>query len=726
MDPFSIVATSSSLASCITKTSAVITVFSRDVRDASDDLDAIAKELIALVALLNPLSKSLSQKTPANGGTHSALLAQVDNTLSGCAAAVDQIEATLKKYSRDRMWTKMAWAMFGHEDMQQLRSSLESYKIALGIGLHILSISTVEAIKDGMEAICDNTRATQEIAELVNLKTDDLLSKFELINHERPKDTQVKIGLWLEKMSDFTSYAETANRASIMDPPEQQDHTINAFAVDERSPENHEPVGVANAPLEIEEEQALDQGLQEVIDPAPTTTEPIYQGPQAPSSAQSFTANSQPTRSSSDTDIEPTASTPVTTQAEADDADGDLHYMGLDWSHLVPHVLTKDEFQDLKVAVQRDETKIQEAEQRRLKLPPEEAQRLDDLLDERLHLPHHSRERKSTTLGLLEQGARIPSDNLGIALRRSVLNGDHDSFFALLKYGASPQSFPQKLSRPLVIAAGNYPVIFCALVLAGAMLKGKQYCGSMFRVDNSPGCCSPLLSALLKPNKPTADLPRPQHRVARFLIANKADHYLDSCHQWNRWRINWEECPDLYLLLEELLAQDGSAQSSWAKDQLMKAIKGNHLELVRLLVSKGTPLEKYIDRAWGRQNPVISLYRLERWECLELLAQPGYVHPSYLVAIVKQFMYQETWHTYEQFARAVEILGPALDFSAWWLDVDYHPQRFVRRLTGRKIVENITPVELAERIENKSKRDRKRVVTVLWLNCRKKGSGPPL
>ncbi|KAH6867555.1 hypothetical protein B0T10DRAFT_502328 [Thelonectria olida] len=704
MDPFSIVATSFSLASCIAKTSMVITVFCRDVRDASDDLDAVAKELRVLGSLLDPLSTSLTQ-LGTNNRAHDVLLTQIGDALSGCLAAVDQIESTIRKYNRDKTWTKMKWAIFGQEDMEQLRRSLASYKIALGIGLHALSISTVGAIKNDTQAIRDDSQATREIAELLNLKVDDLRAKFDTISHERPNEAQAKVERWLEKMSDFTTYAETAYQASIVDLSEQP--TYSRVSIE----------AVTNPLEKVEEEEEEEEPVvPEAINPRPTTwtlPQRIYQW-----ASLSWTANSQALRPSSETDVEATVSTPVMFQVEDDNEDVNLDYMGLNWSHLVPHVLTKAEFRNMKTRVKKDERKIQEAERRRLKLAPTRATRLDAVLYKKLCSPppEDQHTQRSTIRSLLGQGAKPQGVGLSPALHQAVVNRDHVAVFSLLNYGADLETFPPGSCRPLVFAAGTDATIFCALVMAGAKLSGSQDCPNESSHGGGSGCCSPLLSALVK----TMEQPSgPQCRVAQFLIANKADHYLNSCQRWRSDMIRWQARPDLYDLLAELLAQEGSAQSYWARRQLMKAIEALHLELVRLLVSKGTPLEEWTGSP--SENPIIRVVLHGFWDCLSLLARPRYVHPTYLVALVKEFMYETNSMTLAQFERAVEILGPAVDVNAWRLFVTYHPHR--SRLsnwrTQRPIVEKVTPVELAERIENRSKRDRDWVISVLRLNCKK-------
>ncbi|KAK3341848.1 hypothetical protein B0T25DRAFT_559454 [Lasiosphaeria hispida] len=104
MDPFSIAATAFSLAGSIAKTSMTLVQFARDAHDAADDVGAVSKELQALAAVLNPISRALSR---ARGGTvPDAIIQQVYVTLEGCISVVEQIEENLQKYKRDKLWTR--------------------------------------------------------------------------------------------------------------------------------------------------------------------------------------------------------------------------------------------------------------------------------------------------------------------------------------------------------------------------------------------------------------------------------------------------------------------------------------------------------------------------------------------------------------------------------------------------------------------------------------------
>lgn len=139
MDPLTIVSAAVSLTAGIAKASFAVSEFIRDARDASKDLDGVCKELQALAAVVDPLTRSLTRARGSNVLPND-LVVRIGETLEGCDAVVEQIAANVRKYQRDKMWNKAKWAMFGQADMQKLRESLEAYKMALSLGFHALSL----------------------------------------------------------------------------------------------------------------------------------------------------------------------------------------------------------------------------------------------------------------------------------------------------------------------------------------------------------------------------------------------------------------------------------------------------------------------------------------------------------------------------------------------------------------------------------------------------------
>lgn len=141
MEPLAVVAASFTLAGCVARAAVAVTEFSIDAKETSSDLANISKELQILSALIEPLSNGLSRYGNSNDVSFQHLLGQVSQTVSGCQQVVEKIERVIKKYKgHDTLWTKVKWSLFGKDQIHKLGISLESYKTALGIGLHVISM----------------------------------------------------------------------------------------------------------------------------------------------------------------------------------------------------------------------------------------------------------------------------------------------------------------------------------------------------------------------------------------------------------------------------------------------------------------------------------------------------------------------------------------------------------------------------------------------------------
>lgn len=169
MEPLQIAAAAFALASGIVVTTTIIAEVSAELHDASDDIEAIGKELQALQSLLGPLSNGLARfdsDSNKNDGTenvdggasdigaggnkkgakqsYASLLGQVEQTLAGALDVVKRIETTLRKFKgKNSLWVKFKWAIYSSGQIRKLRLSLESYKVALGIGLHVMTMSVL-------------------------------------------------------------------------------------------------------------------------------------------------------------------------------------------------------------------------------------------------------------------------------------------------------------------------------------------------------------------------------------------------------------------------------------------------------------------------------------------------------------------------------------------------------------------------------------------------------
>lgn len=139
MDPLSIAAASFAIAGAVARASVAIFEFSREAKDASDDLSRVNSELQALTSILDPLARTSSKATP-EGMISAGLAHQLESSLSGCALVLGQLEVLIRKYQREGAWTRTKWVVLGRVDVEKLRESLEAYKMALSLGLHVISM----------------------------------------------------------------------------------------------------------------------------------------------------------------------------------------------------------------------------------------------------------------------------------------------------------------------------------------------------------------------------------------------------------------------------------------------------------------------------------------------------------------------------------------------------------------------------------------------------------
>ncbi|KAF4994234.1 hypothetical protein FDECE_13173 [Fusarium decemcellulare] len=215
MEPLAIVAASFSLAGAIAKASIALTAFSRDISASADDLNRISTELQALSTILDPITRALSRDH--QNALPSQLIQEVDNTLNGCLSVVRQVEDKVHKYQEDKAWTKTKWVLFGQGDMQKLRESLEFYKVALGLGLHAVSVHTGQDIKEETNAIRTNVEA-------VMLRTDEILARVNSIRKRDPASKTAKnVQQWVDDIALLSSYAESSYMETVVDPAENRD-----------------------------------------------------------------------------------------------------------------------------------------------------------------------------------------------------------------------------------------------------------------------------------------------------------------------------------------------------------------------------------------------------------------------------------------------------------------------------------------------------------------------
>jgi len=167
MDPLSITASCFAIIQLITSTSGSICTFIGSVRDSRSDLDAVDQELQSIKRILEQLREDIDDQSGrrTKTGMSTQLEEQVLGRLQLCDKAIRQIEETLGKYRTmmdKSIGRQFRWAVDGKNEMQRLRSELESHKWALEIAVLVLTLTTTREIKTDTERILEELARLQE------------------------------------------------------------------------------------------------------------------------------------------------------------------------------------------------------------------------------------------------------------------------------------------------------------------------------------------------------------------------------------------------------------------------------------------------------------------------------------------------------------------------------------------------------------------------------------
>lgn len=135
MEPLSIATGCASLLTAVSKLTIQISTFVASVRDARKDMAAVSGELSSLSLCLET-SRDDSMRIDYPDGFRENLL----TVLKNCDTVTAEMTALLYKLSSANLLRKVQWTAMGRNDMNRLRSSLESQNSALEVGLHMTSL----------------------------------------------------------------------------------------------------------------------------------------------------------------------------------------------------------------------------------------------------------------------------------------------------------------------------------------------------------------------------------------------------------------------------------------------------------------------------------------------------------------------------------------------------------------------------------------------------------
>ena len=135
MDPLSITAACSGLLGAVTDLSTQITKFVSSVRDARRDIDAVSRELTSLALCLETLrDNSLTNEFP------NKIIGNLLSVLGNCNVVVKDIADLLARLHASISGGRIQWTISGRDEVNRLRSSLESHKSALEIALELMTL----------------------------------------------------------------------------------------------------------------------------------------------------------------------------------------------------------------------------------------------------------------------------------------------------------------------------------------------------------------------------------------------------------------------------------------------------------------------------------------------------------------------------------------------------------------------------------------------------------
>lgn len=123
--------------------------------------------------------------------------------------------------------------MFGQGDMRKLRESLETYNMALSLGMSAFSSyahpfpdyknASLTMGRTVNQAVKQDTSAIHEYAVAIKMNTEDILARVNSIRRDGHANRHKGVEDWIEDMAVLSSYAETTYQGTIIDPADMAD-----------------------------------------------------------------------------------------------------------------------------------------------------------------------------------------------------------------------------------------------------------------------------------------------------------------------------------------------------------------------------------------------------------------------------------------------------------------------------------------------------------------------
>jgi Fungal N-terminal domain of STAND proteins len=199
------------LIASIIQLTAQIVSFVSSVRDARRDVEAVSRELIPLSLCLGVLrDDSTSIHYP--DGLRQSLLAMLKN----CDIVRKDMSNLLNKLSSANTARRIQWTTTGRDDMNKLRSSLESHKSALDIAPDLTNPLLTSAVKEDTKVIrYTTTSIKQDTSQITDLVLEISSLRAQLNQHQQ---TDSKAQLLKGFLDDSVVYAETIADSEMAEP----------------------------------------------------------------------------------------------------------------------------------------------------------------------------------------------------------------------------------------------------------------------------------------------------------------------------------------------------------------------------------------------------------------------------------------------------------------------------------------------------------------------------
>lgn len=174
MDPLTITAAAGSLVATIFTLVKSVGSFVATARNSRTELDAVSQELISLQVCLEVLESDRRHGTLFGN----ELEVSIHKVLVNIELCCGQIESMLAKLKASRFGRPVKWATLQKDQMNQLRSSLETYKTALQMALQLNTISIV--VKETQRLTASQSSLAQQVDEAyatmqqINQKVDGI------------------------------------------------------------------------------------------------------------------------------------------------------------------------------------------------------------------------------------------------------------------------------------------------------------------------------------------------------------------------------------------------------------------------------------------------------------------------------------------------------------------------------------------------------------------------